>query len=340
MSQSIAWVASVAVLCACSGQPDGTAVPMPGGEPGIGFDDLRFSSVLGRVLAPAGRTGDLDLVDPTSAAVTRISGFSGQPSYGGGHDDGPTSVDEGRDLLFVTDRTAQEIAVVDPSTSSVVSRTPLDGHPDYVRYIAATGEVWVTEPSAGQIEIFALSVASPPGLSHAGALPVDNGPESLVIDNRQGRAYTHRWQRSTVAIDVKTRAVVGDWPNGCAASRGIAVDEEHGFLFVACWEGTVTVLDSAHDGHLLSTIARGSGYDVIGYAPRLGHLYLAGSSCGCLVVIGVSAWGSLSFLGRLGAAGSSHCAVADDRGQAWVCDPDGGRLWRVFDAWPPSWGPP
>src|SRR5205814_998703 len=146
-----------------------------------------------------------------------------------------------------------------------------------------------------------------------GAVPVDNGPESLVIDNHQARAFTHRWQRSTVAIDVKTRAVVGDWPNECAGSRGIAVDEERGFLFAGCWEGTVTVLDTAHDGKRLSTIARGSGFDVIGYAAQLGHLYLAGSSCGCLVVIGVSAAGSLSFLGRLPAAGSSHCAVADDR---------------------------
>jgi DNA-binding beta-propeller fold protein YncE len=340
MPRSTPWAAWLALLCACSGDPDGTAVQIPGGEAGIGFDDLRYSSTLGKVLAPAGRTGDLDLVDPISAAVTRISGFGGQSSYGGGHDDGPTSVDEGRGFLFVTDRTAQEIAVVDPAAAAVVSRTPLDGHPDYVRYVAATGEVWVTEPSAGQIEIFALSTTTPPGLSHAGVVAVDNGPESLVIDNRQGRAYTHRWQRSTLAIDVKSRAVVADWPNGCAASRGIAVDEEHGFLFAVCWEGTVTVLDTAHEGRRLSTIARGSGYDVIGYAPRLGHLYLAGSSCGCLVVIGVSTSGRLSLLGRLGAAGGSHCAVADDRGQVWVCDPDGGRLWRTSDPWPAGWGAP
>jgi DNA-binding beta-propeller fold protein YncE len=327
----------VAGICACSGGPAGTSIAMPGGESGIGFDDLRFSGTLGKVLAPAGRTGDLDLVDPTSSAVTRISGFSSRSSYGGGHDDGPTSVDEGRGFLFVTDRTAQEIAVVDPKASAIVSRAALGAHPDYIRYVAATDELWVSEPSAGQIEIFALSSGSPPMVSQSGAVPVDNGPESLVIDNHRARAFTHRWQRSTVAIDVKTRAVVGDWPNGCAASRGIAVDEDRGFLFAACWEGTVTVLDTAHDGKRLSTIARGSGFDVIGYAPQLGHLYLTGSSCECLVVIGVSAAGSLSLLGRLPAAASSHCAVADDQRQAWVCDPDGGRLWRVSDPWPSSW---
>ena len=33
-----------------------TPLPLPGGENGIGFDDLRFSPALGRLLVPAGRS--------------------------------------------------------------------------------------------------------------------------------------------------------------------------------------------------------------------------------------------------------------------------------------------
>src|ERR1019366_399675 len=44
-------------------------VPLPGGAPGIGFDDLRYAPVLGQILAPGGRTGNLDLVDPGTLAV-------------------------------------------------------------------------------------------------------------------------------------------------------------------------------------------------------------------------------------------------------------------------------
>ena len=66
---------------------------------------------------------------------------------------------------------------------------------------------------------------------------------------------------------------------------------------------------TAHGTDLLA-IARGAGYDVIGYAPSLGHLYLAGTACRCLVVLGVSASGSLSFLGRFDATSSAHCASA------------------------------
>jgi hypothetical protein len=131
--------------------------------------------------------------------------------------------------------------------------------------------------------------------------------------------------------------VVAEWPNGCAASRGLAVDEARGFFFAGCSEGTLSVLDTAHDGHVLSSIAKGSGYDVIGYSPALGHMYLAGSSCACLVVLGVSSPGALSFLGRFDAPSQTHCAVADDRGHAWVCDPADGQILRVDDPYGPSW---
>jgi hypothetical protein len=46
-----------------------TTIQLPGGESGIGLDDLRYSRKLGRVLVPAGRTGNLDLIDPVSGAT-------------------------------------------------------------------------------------------------------------------------------------------------------------------------------------------------------------------------------------------------------------------------------
>src|ERR1041385_478524 len=105
-------VASSGVACAAA--PRGTAIVLPGGPPGIGFDDLRYSASLHRVLAPGGRSGNLALIDPDSLAVSVVGGFSESKHYSGGHDQGVTSVDEGRGLLFVTDRTARKLFVVDP----------------------------------------------------------------------------------------------------------------------------------------------------------------------------------------------------------------------------------
>jgi hypothetical protein len=65
-SIAFALLAALAVAAAVSAP---AALPMPGGQAGIGFDDLRFSPELGRVVVPAGRTGRVDLVDPRSHAV-------------------------------------------------------------------------------------------------------------------------------------------------------------------------------------------------------------------------------------------------------------------------------
>jgi hypothetical protein len=322
-----------AALGSCAG-PAGTQVILPSAGAGIGFDDLQYSSTLARVLVPAGRAGELDLIDPDALAVTAIKGFSAAASFDGGHDDGPTSVGEGRGLLFVTDRTSRLLSVVDPARAVIVAQAALAASPDYVRFVAVNNELWVTEPAAAQIEIFSLPEGPAPTPLPVAVIPVANGPESLVIDDKTGRAFTHRWQRSTVVLDVRSRAVLAEWENGCASSRGIGLDQERGFLFVACSEGTVSVLDAAHDGRVLSVIACGAGFDVIGYNRALGHLYLAGSACGCLIIAGVSPGGALSFLGRFGAPGAAHCAVADDRGNAWVCDQEAGSLRRVKDPFP------
>jgi DNA-binding beta-propeller fold protein YncE len=327
---------AAAWFVACAGSPDGDRVELPNGSAGIGFDDLRYSSALHRVLAPAGRSGNLALVDPDSLAVTAISGFSETGEYDGSHDFGATSVDEAPGLLFVTDRTSGKLTVLDANTHAVVASARIGAGPDYVRYVAATNELWVTEPDASRIEVFSLPAGGAPDPVSVGTIPVDNGPESLVIDESAGRAYTHRWQSSTVVIDVKSRKIIAEWPNGCASSRGLAVDEGRKFFFAGCSEGTVSVLDAAHGGRILSSIARGSGFDVIGYNPTLGHVYAAGTSCACLVILGVSGTGALSFLGRFHATSSAHCAAADDEGHAWVCDPDGGELLRVTDPYPAS----
>jgi hypothetical protein len=324
----------VGLLTACANAPAGTSVALPDGSPGIGFDDLRYSATLHRVLVPSGRSGRLNLIDPETLAVTSIAGFSSTPDYSGGHDDGPTSVDQAGAMLYVTDRTTRTLITVDPVARMIVASVPLSNSPDYVRFAATTNELWVTEPSADQIEIFAIGGDG--SLTPSGTIALDNGPESLVVDDTRGRAYTHRWQKTTVAIDLKTRAIVAEWPNGCASSRGIALDSAHGWLFSGCSEGTTAVLDIADDGRILSTLERGSGIDVIGYSPKLGHLYVAGGACSCSIIVGVDGLGRLSFLQRDDAPSSTHCATADDFGHAWVCDPDGGKIRRLDDPHPGS----
>ena len=195
-------------------------LPLPNGTGGIGFDDMGFARSLHSVLVPAGRSGNLDLIDPVTLQVTSIGGFSRRSAFGGGHGQGVTSADEGRGLLFATDRDERMLNVIDPKARSIITSEPLASGPDYVRFVSTTDEVWVTEPGAHRIEIFSLPSEGMPKPVHVDFISIPGGPESLLIDDKRGRAYTHLWSDGTLAIDLKARKVGARWKNGCQGSRG------------------------------------------------------------------------------------------------------------------------
>jgi DNA-binding beta-propeller fold protein YncE len=186
---------------------------------------MGFAASSRKVLVPAGRSGNLDLVDPNSKQVKAINGFSRHASFGGGHDQGVTSADEGRGLLFATDRSSRQLAVIDPKTRAIIATASLAAGPDYVRYIATTSEIWVTEPG----------------------------------------------------------------------SSGI-----------------------------------------IAYNPKLAHAYVPGEESATMTVIGISSKGVATVLRTVRAASGSHCAAADDRNNAYICDPSYGRLLVFKDDLPES----
>jgi DNA-binding beta-propeller fold protein YncE len=311
------------------------AVELPGGSAGIGFDDLQFSSSLERVLVPGGRTGNLYLVDPKTRSVSSIDGFSPSKTFGGGHGEGITSVSEGESRLFVTDRTALTLLVVDPASKKIVAHAKLAASPDYVRYVAPTHEVWVTEPDKDQIEVFQLSGQTGSAPTHAALISIKNGPESLVVDITRGRAYTHLWSGTTLAIDLKTRSVVARWKNLCKDSRGIALDEARAYIFVGCREGRAVVLDAGHDGKVIGDLQTGAtGVDIIDYDRILHHLYVPGATSATLAILGVGGDGSLTELGKAASPAGGHCVVSDQGGRAYLCDPKDGRLSVFQDRFP------
>jgi len=155
-----------------------------------------------------------------------------------------------------------------------------------------------------------------------------------VIGATRGRAYTHTWDDASVAIELKSHKELARWKNGCKGSRGIALDEKRGLLFVGCDEGKATVLDLARNGKLVGEAATGHGVDIIAYAPSLGHLYVPGGGSATLTILGIDASGKLDVLGSVAVAADSHCVATDDAGHAYVCDPRSGALLVVTDPFP------
>ncbi len=302
-------------------------ISLPEGAGGIGFDDLRYSFSLKKVLVPGGRTGMLYLID-SDAGVTTIGGFSEQKNYGGGHGEGITSVDEGSRFLYVADRSAKRLNVVDPVAKKIVSSAALSSGPDYVRFVSTTNELWVTEPDNDRIEIFQLS--QKPGVTpvHSAFVQVKGGPESLVIDSSRGRAYTNLWDNETLAIDLKNRSIIAEWKNNCKG-RGLALNEK--YLFVGCAEGKAVSLDLSQNGKIISSLNSGAGVDIIDYNPQLRHLYLPGAQSASMAIIDVSPSGQLALVKTVATAQGAHCVVSDLRKTAFVCDPHRGGLLVISD---------
>jgi len=290
---------------------------------------LIFAPGVHRLLVPSGATGRLDLIDPGTRTVTSVTGFR-KDGKKGGHADGATSADEGRGWLFVLDRTDGTLDVVDPRAMRIVARVPLSGPPDYVRYVAATDELWVTEPDIEKMEIFGFAADGVTPVAR-GTIAVADGPEQLVVDPLRGRAYTHLWRGATVAIDLRTRSIAATWPNGCTASRGIALDASRGMVIAGCADGLVSVLEVDHGGTMVSRLQVGAGLDVIAYDSELRHLYLPSATSGTLAIVGLGSAGALRVLGTIPTAAGARCAAVDDRHQAWVCDPTRGRLLMTAD---------
>ena len=220
------------------------AVPIPGGEGGIGFDDLVFSAHLRRFIVPGGRTGSVFLIDPETRRLEPLGALSKFPTWKGGHGQSATSADAGRDTLFVADRTARRLLAIPLGGKGTPAEAQLASGPDYVRWVEPTGEVWVTEPDAEAIEIFRFDPRGQPALVQAGRIAVADGPESLVIDPEHGRAFTNTWHDRTLAIGLRERSVAASWSNGCKDARGLDADRTRGLLFVGCAEGLATVIDT------------------------------------------------------------------------------------------------
>jgi hypothetical protein len=299
-------------------------LPIPGGEGGLGFDDLVFSEPLHRVLVPAGRLGAVFLVDPATRQLQRVGGLSQSGSWASGHGQGATSADARPGTLFVADRESKRLLAIPLGAKTPSAAVSLEGGPDYVRWVEPTSEVWVTEPGQKAIELFRFSAGERPTLIRAGRIDVPDGPESLVIDVQHGRALTNTWHDETVAIDLKSRAITARWKNGCKGARGLTTDPARSLVFVGCEEGAAVVLDVARGGKVVGRAKTGAGVDLIAYA--LGHVYVPAADSGRLDVLAVGPDGSLTPLWNAPTAAEAHCVATDDSGHVYVCDPKGGRL--------------
>jgi DNA-binding beta-propeller fold protein YncE len=347
---------------------DTEAVGLPFNIP-ISYDDFTYDSHLHRVIIPAGETGQVALIDPTNLQAELITGFSRQvdpadPIIG------TSAVAVAGGFLYGLDQETMSIKTIDLSTGNLVASTPVRAAPDYIRFVSATNEVWVTEKNSNQIEIFTISADNPPVPQSTGVISIPNGPEALVIDDQRGLAFTNRPNQGlTDVIQVMTHTVIAHWGNGCSSARGMAVDENDGYLIVACEEGKLVVMDINNDGYQITSQNYGGELDSVAYNPNLHHVYLPSSASGLVAIFQLQTLQvtpeptlanppgttpavslntdpgatqllelktSLLLLGTADTDVKARCVTTDEYNNIWVCDPNNGQVFFIHDAFPDS----
>lgn len=300
-------------------QPD-AVVTIPGASGGNGYDDLRYSATLKKVLLGAGGAKLSALVSVDSAEVTTLDGMSN-----------PLSVEEGAGLLFVADRGTNQLLVLHAGTGERLASADLGATPDYVRWLGTKRELWISIPAANRIDVYSVPDNGQPVPAKVASIPTPDAPEGLTLAPALGRAFYHQFGGKLGVVDLEKREVVAGWETGCGRHHGIpTVDETRGFVFAGCSSAKVVVM-AAENGAVLGSYATEGGATILGYSPELRHFYLRADPGVPVSILGIPNSGVPMLLGTADATMRGHCMVADDQGGFWVCDEEKGKLLRFKD---------
>jgi DNA-binding beta-propeller fold protein YncE len=263
------------------------------GQGNITMDYIAYDPKTGYVWVPAINIGSVDVVDTNNGSVREISGFATKELEvkGRKRTQGPSGVSIGDGVVYIGDRADSSVCAIDERTLTRKTCGHIDSTPDGVVYVAPTKEVWVTAPGDNSVRILDSQT-----LSQKEKLTFEGRPEGYAVDAKRGRLYMNYEDKDlTTAIDLKTHKTVAKWQSSCGEDgpHGLSVDQEAGYLFVAC-STRAEVLDAGHKGEKLSSINTGDGVDDLNYSPSTHMLYVGAAKDARLTVARVDATGNLS----------------------------------------------
>src|SRR6059036_3333067 len=243
-----------------------TPISLPGASGVVALDYFAYDHSTGKLWVPASNTGNVDVIDENSDAVSQVSGFkTGEVELRGRKVPlGPTAVSVGDGVVYIGNRGDSSLCVIDAQSLKrgeclqVAPRSAGPGAaPDAVVYVATTKELWITTgaPPIGvasadkSIQVF--DALEPRHLKLKTKIPLDGSAEGYAVDNERGLFYTNIEETgNTVAIDVRAHKVLAKWNVGSSALQGLALDNSRNFLFVACGDHVVS-LDVGHSGKVI-----------------------------------------------------------------------------------------
>jgi DNA-binding beta-propeller fold protein YncE len=320
-----------------------TPISLPGASGVVALDYFAYDRATGKVWVPASNTGNVDVIDEKTDAVSQVTGFqTGEVELRGRKVAlGPTAVSVGEGVAYIGNRGDSSLCVIDTQSLKLGEclqvAPPSAGPaaaPDGVVYVAATRELWITTgaPPLGiasadkAIQVF--DVSKPRQLKPKTKIPLDGSAEGYAVDNQRGVFYTNIEEAGkTVAIDVRSHKVVAEWKVHDDL-QGLTLDSARGFLFVACGDHVVS-LDVAHGGKLIDSIVTGPGLDNIDFSSEQKLLYAAASVTATLSIIDVADDGKFHLKALVPTVKRARGVIAAKGETAYLIDPAEGRVLKL-----------
>lgn len=303
------------------------------GKGNITMDYITYDPKTESVWVPAINIGSVYVVNARNGNVREVSGFAtGEVEVRGRKRvQGPSGVSVGNGVVYIGDRADSSVCAVDENSLERKTCGHIDSTPDGVVYVAPTKEVWVTAPRDNSVRILDAQT-----LRQKEKLTFEGRPEGYAVDAKRGRLYMNYEDKDlTTAIDLKTRKTVAKWPSSCGEDgpHGISVDENSGFLFVAC-STRAEVLDVRHNGKQLSSIDTGDGVDDLNYSPATHTLYVGAAKDAKLTIARVDAGGKLHLVAQVPTHEGARNGVVTHDGVVYLAHSQRGELAGLIVASP------
>lgn len=182
------------------------------------------------------------------------------------------------DEVFVTDGVVGSLKIYTGADYKLIKETKLLVDADSIGYDAKTHYLYIDNGGKdASLNYCLVSIVNTDTGEHIGDIKIDsNRVEAMKLESGGSRIFLNATEKSEVAvIDREKRAVVARWPvTGGKVNVGVALDEAHHRLFIACREGKLMVMDS-DTGKVLQTLPIATGVDDIVYDPVSGRIYVA-----------------------------------------------------------------
>jgi DNA-binding beta-propeller fold protein YncE len=295
------------------------------GKGNITMDYIAYDPATRFLWVPAINMGVVYVVDTSNDSIREIPGFATNEVEFGGRKrtQGPSGVSVGDGVVYIGNRADFSICAIDAKTLVRKTCGHIDSAPDGVVYVAPTKEVWVTAPRDNSVRILDSQ-----SLTQKERLTFEGRPEGYAVDAKRGRFYMNYEDKDlTTAIDLNTRKTVAKWPAGCGEDgpHGISVDQDPGFLFVAC-NTRAEVLDASHNGEKLSSLDTGDGVDDLTFSPATHILYVGAAKDARLTIARVDATGKLTQIAQVPTREGARNGVVTKGGTVYLAHSQRGQF--------------